>query len=168
MKGAKGVGVIRRVARLPKNPHVYKRYEDAAIQRGRKGRPIEAGDDPLEQRAIPKGSFPNATLPERIIYKKLQQMNVGFSYQRAEGGGRNIIGGFVVDFVITDFGVPGIGLEVFGEYWHQAKDQWKDLERAFALARLGYEYYEISELDVYQSDEHLESILRDIFSRRKV
>jgi len=162
----KNIRKMRRIARLPKRPRKMIRREDAPISRNRKKESIAWGDDELEQRAIPKSRYPGATLPERIVYKKLTEL-IGedkFIFQRAEGGGRAVIGGFVLDFVIL-VRDPPILLEVAGTYWHQAKDQYRDLERALVMQGLGYEYYELGEQDIYISDMHLETILRSILDR---
>lgn len=165
----KSIRKIRRIARLPKVPRNFLRFQDAPITKNRRLQPIEFGDDPLEQRAIPKDRFPGATLPERIVYKKLAQL-IGedkFIYQRSEFGGRAFIGGYVLDFVVL-VRQPPILLEVEGQYWHQKKDEYRDIQRATVMVALGFEYHEIWEYDIYQSDENLERILRGILDRYAV
>lgn len=137
--------------------------------RGRRQRGTESGLDPLEQRALPKNTFPNATLPERIVYNKLVQLvgEENFIYQRADNGGRTVIGGFVLDFVITNKR-PQIALEVLGDYWHRAELRYADWERALEVTSLGYEYAEIWEHEILMGDSYLEQILVDIVGRMKV
>lgn len=169
VEGINNVRVIRRVSRLPRSEQIFVRRQDAAITRERQRPPIEIGEDILEQRAIPKGTFPGATLPERIVYKKLDQL-VGHdkvSFQRDEFGGRNILGGFVIDFLVYITNPP-ICIEVLGAYWHQSATEYRDLERALVIQQLGYEYHELHEMDIYQSDERLEQLLEPILGNRHV
>jgi very-short-patch-repair endonuclease len=159
----KGEHSVRRVPRIPKDPRIYLRFEKLPIVRDHQRPPVEFGDPELEQRAIPPDMFPGATLGERVMYKKLWQLigQNAFVYQKAEFGGRNIIGGFSIDFVITDR-MPLIALETTNEYWHRAEFKYHDLERALVLQGLGYRYEEVPEFDIFMSDEHLELILLDI------
>ena len=162
----KSIPKIRRISRLPKSEPIIVRRTDADITRDRQRNPIEIGEDPLEQRAIPRDWFAGATLPERIVYKKLMEM-VGedrIIFQRSEQGGRAIIGGFVIDFLVYVTNPP-ILIEVQGMHWHQPKDAFRDIERALVMTSLGYEYNEIWEDDIYQSDERLEDILGNILNR---
>lgn len=157
---------IKRISRIPRAQRIVVRRDDMPIARGRRGRPIEWGEDPLEQRAIPKEWFPGATLPERIVYKKLMQLigEENFIFQRSINGGRNIIGGYSIDFLVTII-QPGIAIEPIEDFWHQEKDKWRDIERALVLTKLGYEYYEITNDQLYPSDEVLEDRLMEILGR---
>ena len=165
MGGIKSIRKIRRVNRLTSSPRVFVRHTDIPIVRDRRVRPIEAGEDPLEARA---SKIPHATLPERIVHKKLAQLLGGedkFVFQRTEGGGRLFIGGFVLDFLILDT-LPPLVIEVLGDFWHQAVRRFADEERALTVISLGYAYAEIWEHDIYASDQLTEQILRDIIERR--
>jgi len=165
-RALKGISKIRRISRLPQKERTIVRHTDADITRDRKRPPVEIGQDPLEARAIPKGVFPGATLPERIVYKKLTQLvgESNFIFQRSALGGRAILGGFVIDFLVYITNPP-ILIEVQGMHWHQPKDAYRDLERALVMSSMGYEYHEIWEDDIYSSDERLEQILGDILNR---
>ncbi len=160
------IGMIRRVSRLTSTPRVFVRSEKVPITRDHRPRTIEFGANTLEARAI---ALPGATLPERIVYKKLVQLLPGglsdFLFQRTEGGGRTRIGGFVLDFLIIH-PLPPIAIEVLGDFWHQAKHRFADEERMLAVLREGYHYGEIWEHDIYASDALTEQILWDIIHRQ--
>lgn len=160
------IPMIKRKARIPSPKRIHVRQTPLRIGRSRRPRPTEWGGDPLEMRAIPRSRFAGATLPERIVYKKLAQLigETMFSFQRSEMGGRNFLGGYVLDFVIF-LTIPPTLIEIQGSFWHQEKHQYRDLEKALALARLGYQYYEVQDRDIYMSDMHLETVLLDIVGR---
>lgn len=162
------IRAIRRHSDLPDSPEIHVRYTPVNVVRDRRRRPNEVGPDELEARAIDPNLFPGATLPERIVYRKLQQMLSGdhkFIFQRAANGGRTHIGGFVIDFLLIDR-VPEVALEVLGSFWHQAEDRYTDQERALAVTSEGFRYHEIWDYDIFMSDEHLEAILTPILERR--
>lgn len=159
---------IPRAKRVSPAPRVYTRSQDQPILRDRRRRPVEAGEDEFEARAISPNRFAGATLPERIVYKKLAQLfqsENAFIYQRSALGGRNFLGGFVIDFVIPS-PEPPLALEVLGDFWHQAQQQYSDAQRALTLLSLGYDYEEVWEHDILHSDERLENILRTILGGR--
>lgn len=154
---------IQRIPRLPRRKRIFTRYGDRPITRDRRLRPIEIGIDPLEARA----ANVEGTLPERIVYKKLVQL-VGeqyISFQRLEGGGRNILGGFVLDFLITDR-FPPLVIEVLGDFWHKPSRAFADAERMMAVTNRGYGYFEIWEHEVYHSDELTEKLLSEALGNR--
>jgi len=160
----------RQAAAYPQFPRKYVRTATEKVIRDRRRSAVEFGDDPLEKRATSLSVLPLATLPERIVFKKLSQMlrsNSKFLFQRIEKGGRNLIGGFIIDFLIVDR-EPAIALEILGDYWHQAYEKMSDLERELAVKREGYFYHEIWEHDIYQSDELLEQLLFEILGDRIV
>ncbi len=170
VKSLRRKSIIRRVARLSSNPRVFVRNDLVPILRGRRPRRIEIGElDPLETRAISKSRFANATLPERIFFKALStvmQGEEGFIFQRDVGGGRNFIGGFVIDFIIFDR-VPNVAVEVLGSFWHQAANRFADEERALAVISRGFEYHEVWDYEIFQGDVFLEElILERILGRR--
>ena len=169
IKSIKGLRGKRQASQLAKFPRKYIRTNTETVIRDRRRKSIEFGVDELEMRAAPKeGTLYNATLPERIIYKKLQEIYRGtsqFIFQREERGGRNLIGGFVIDFLIVDRS-PYIALEILGNYWHQAYEKESDLERSLAVQRVGYAYHEIWERDIYISDEYVENFLLNILGQK--
>lgn len=160
-KGAiNSLRVIQRMRELPRNPRIWTRYRETVVGRDRRRAPVEFGQDELEARAQQDIV---GTLPERIVYKKLQQL-VGannFLFQRTEGGGRNILGGYVIDFLVTDR-IPPLALEVQGTYWHQQADGASNFERQLAVTRLGYTYAEIFDTEIYHSEEYFEERMRQL------
>ena len=169
IKSIKSLRGKRQASQLPKYPRTYIKTQTDTVLRDRRRTPPEFGPDELEARAMPKtGTLANATLPERILYKKLSQMLQGthkFIFQREELGGRNFIGGFIIDFLVLDR-QPYLALEVLGDYWHQAYEKASDLEREMAVKREGYFYHEIWESEIYISDEFLENKLNVILEGR--
>jgi len=168
MKSIKNLRGKRQAAQYPQFPRTYVRTETEKVIRDRRRSSPEFGDSVLEQRATSKETLPTATLPERIVFKKLSEMlrsNNKFLFQRIERGGRNLIGGFIIDFLVVDRSPP-IALEILGDYWHQAYEKMADLERELAVKREGYSYHEIWEHDIYISDEYLEKILYTILGGR--
>ena len=155
----------RQASQMSKFPRVYTKNNTETVLRDRRRTKPVFGVEELESRAA-QGFY--GTLPERIMHKKLTQMMQGthnFIFQRTEGGGRNYIGGFVLDFLITDK-LPYLVIEILGNYWHQAYEQAADLERAMAVKREGYIYHEIWESEIYISDEYLENKLTVILQGR--
>lgn len=169
MAGIKSLRGARQASAYPKFPRKYTKTNTDSVLRDRRRKPPEFGYDRLENRASPKtGSLALATLPERIVHKKLTQMLQGgsrFIFQREELGGRNYIGGFILDFTIIDRS-PYIAIEILGDYWHQAYEKAADLERQMAVLREGYIYHELWESEIYISDEFLESKLAVILEGR--
>ena len=169
LKGLKGLKSKRQASQLPKFPRSYITTSTQTVLRDRRRKPPQFGLDELEARAAAKeGALVDATLPERIVYKKLSQMMKGTSrwlFQREELGGRNYIGGFIIDFTIIDR-APFIALEILGDYWHQAFEKQSDLERQLSVQREGYIYHEIWEREIYISDEFLENKLNVILEGR--
>lgn len=169
LKGLKGLKSKRQASQLPKFPRQYIKRGTDTVLRDRRRKPPQFGPEELEARAMPKtGMLALATLPERIVYKKLSQMMQGtkrFIFQREELGGRNFIGGFIIDFLIIDR-TPFIALEILGDYWHQAYEKQADLERQLSVQKEGYIYHEIWEREIYESDENLENKLNVMLEGR--
>lgn len=57
------------------------------------------------------------TLPEALLYVLLEERDIKFDYQSALLGGRQELGGLVVDFII-DMGGYALAVLVNGDYWH--------------------------------------------------
>tara|TARA_R110002012_G_scaffold18062_1_gene66868 strand:- start:8 stop:517 length:510 start_codon:yes stop_codon:yes gene_type:complete len=165
LKPLRGVRGARQASQLSKFPRTYVKNNTETVLRSRRRISPEFGPDRLENRAA-QGFY--GTLPERIVYKKLSEMLLGthnFTFQRLGGGGRNYIGGFVLDFVVIDR-VPNVVIEILGDYWHQAYEKQADLERQMAVVKEGYLYNEIWESEIYISDENLENKLNVILEGR--
>jgi len=119
-------------------------------------------EDPLEKAAAQ--NVPG-TLPERIVWKWLEDHDYTFEAQRAEYGGRLVVGGAVVDFLVYGFGRP-IALRVQGTYWHGPEfpeRQARDDEQFYRLISLGYGVADLWEHDIYQAvlDDRLTAYMED-------
>ena len=123
--------------------------------------PVRAGQDPLEQRA---SQTIQGSILERIVYKKLEQIlgPEGHRWKFKQGilGTRQFVGGFEIDFVINN-PIP-IALEVQGLFWHGPVTAYVNAARALVIMGLGYDYKEILEWEIMNSDEFLEQRIRDI------
>ena len=76
------------------------------------------GDARLARRLIKlQARMPQASLPELIAYDWLEKYQIQFLYQGEYGGGRQVRGGQVPDFVIN-WGGKGLVWRVQGDYWH--------------------------------------------------
>lgn len=76
------------------------------------------GDEKLAKRLVKlQGQFPQATLPELVVYDWLQRARLFFRYQVELFGGRRLRGGLLPDFVVFLGGVT-LAWQVQGEYWH--------------------------------------------------
>lgn len=79
-----------------------------------------------------------ATKNEAMVAMALEHEEVEFLFQYWYQGGREILGGYVLDFLV--FAPTGIPVEVFGEYWHSGSmasgDRYKVavLTQAFGVA----------------------------------
>ena len=165
LKPLRGVRGARQASQLSKFPRTYVKNNTETVLRSRRRISPEFGPDRLENRAA-QGFY--GTLPERIVYKKLSEMLQGthnFTFQRLGGGGRNYIGGFVLDFVVIDR-VPNVVIEILGDYWHQAYEKQADLERQLTVVKEGYIYHELWESEIYISDQYLENKLNSILEGR--
>lgn len=106
------------------------------------------------------------TIPEKLVEKKLIDMNITFKYNKIIKN----VGQF--DFIIND----DILLEVNGDYWHanpriygdgkrliNKRQEYKikrDIEKRLAVEKLGYKIYYIWEYDIKKGDySALENIL---------
>jgi hypothetical protein len=133
-------------------------------RRGQKGTPRAAGTPrPLPGAAAPDyradPAFltwqarynPAGTVPEWLVFTWLERHGrkypIDFQYQVPFGGGREVFGAVVTDFVIQDF----IALAVNGQYWHFIQDPTQRGRDELARARvesLGYVYVEVLDLDI--------------------
>ena len=78
IKPIKSLRGRRQASQLPKMPRTYIRTTTDKVVRDRRRPTIQFGVDELEQRAVPKeGALGTATLPERILYKKLSELYRG-------------------------------------------------------------------------------------------
>lgn len=129
---------------------------DLTIHR-RGPRRLKEGEDPLEARAIPHDSL-RGTLPERIMYKWLQDRRINFDFQSSLLGGRLEFGGIVADFILPDFMYV---LNPAGPTHSEFARIRKDEEQTMILAEFGYRTFIIPEADVY-AEYKFEEIMRSI------
>lgn len=106
-------------------------------RRGAPGR-TKVGGDPQEKRAISKLVI-KGTLPERIVYLALIMRGyvpgIDFDFQSSAEGGRNELGGMVVDFV---FEFLLVALRVQGPTHDTHLRKAKDREQESILTSMGF------------------------------
>jgi hypothetical protein len=102
----------------------------------------------LEEAAVSPGL---GTLPERIIWKWLEDNKMIFRVQYAEFGGRGQLGGVALDFVVYGMAAAPVALRVQGGYWHGPASDRKaqDDESAGRLRMAGYLVVDLWEQDIY-------------------
>lgn len=118
-------------------------------KQGPKGQMTDLQADPNEARAVPYGYGPGqvrGTLPERILYKELQKRKIPFEFQSSVDGGKQRLGGSIIDFVLTD---RRMMIEVKGTYWHtQVHTAAEDKARTVRLLQT-YQLVELWDWEVY-------------------
>jgi hypothetical protein len=120
-------------------------------------------EDPLE--AAAKQGVPG-TLPERIVWKWLEDNDHLFDAQSEQGGGRLSVGGAVVDFLVYTLAGATVAIRVQGDYWHGPafpERQARDDEQADRLRQWGYIVADLWEHDIYDAvlNHRLDSLIRD-------
>lgn len=104
-------------------------------------------------------AFPSAvgTLPERIVWKWLDDHDHLYTYQLAEMGGRDVAGGAVIDFTVYDLAAQPVTIRVQGDYWHGSQfpeRQARDDEQATRLRQMGYIVLDLWESAIYEAVEN--------------
>jgi hypothetical protein len=102
------------------------------------------------------------TLPEWFTYHylwKRKRLEPGrdFIFQSSLEGGRQELGGLVLDFELPGrIGARGLVINVQGEYWHRFRqsNRAKDLLDKIRLVNLGYAVVYVNEDDVIRSVSH--------------
>ena len=92
-----------------------------------------------------------ATKNEANVAMALEHEGLDFLFQYYYRGGRDILGGYVLDFLV--FAPMSIPLEVFGEYWHSGQMESGDrLKIAILMQEFGREPVIIwgNESDTYE------------------
>jgi hypothetical protein len=69
-----------------------------------------------------------ASLNEYNVAKALDTVKLSYEFQLGIAGGRDLLGGIVLDFLVYTIPWP-TPLWVHGEYWHQGPDREKDLRQ---------------------------------------
>jgi len=93
------------------------------------------------------------SLPERIVYKWLEDNHYLFDWQRSFSGGRVIKGGFVVDFIVWNLVEVPVAIRVQGTYWHgptSPGNPGRDDEDAAVLRAQGYAVCDLWEEAIYR------------------
>lgn len=107
----------------------------------------------LAWRLVHGGSF-----PEYLVYRELrrQRMEEGrdFIFQANELGGRNRLGGAVIDFELPYLKIAG---RVQGEYWHLSSRQARehDIIQALLLEGKGWTVVDMLAEEVYTRVHHI-------------
>ena len=78
------------------------------------------------------------TAPELLTYDWLEGHHYGFEFQSPQMGGRLIVGGAVVDFLISGMSANGYAVwRIMGEYWHASPEvEQKDEDQRLRLLRM--------------------------------
>ena len=93
-------------------------------------------DDALAKRVYTLWlKWPDATLPELVVWIELTKRNVQFDYQVQILGGRRIRGSLTPDFVVKRGG-EGLVIEVNGSYWHEGAEK-EEKDRGDLLRMIG-------------------------------
>jgi hypothetical protein len=123
------------------------------------------GADPMEARAVSETSV-KGYLHERIVYRWLTSNGfvpgADFDFQSSQDGGRQDIGGIVVDFLFPQM---RIAFGVDGPQHNALIQARKDEEQRQLLAELGYWSISIP-ISVIQNANEFERQMRDIFLDR--
>lgn len=76
-----------------------------------------------------QGKMPDSQ-QEVWVAQALYKYDEPFVFQYAVLGGVDMRGGFIIDFLLTRFGIP---LEVYGDYWHKDELSGDERQRLDAL-----------------------------------
>lgn len=134
LRGVSGVGRIKRIPAI-QPPPVARIESPTAEMEPRIKRAYYSLCGEQEERARLANrlarelrNYPAITLPEAIMMQLLEDRHLAYSYQSAFDGGRQELGGLVVDFVVLQAGTA-IAVLVNGDYWHSLPAQReRDLE----------------------------------------
>ena len=106
------------------------------------------------------------SLPERIVWKWLEDHRYVFDVQQSHAGGRYMRGGFVVDFIVYTLAAMPVAIRVMGEYYHgpmQPGTPGRDDAAAARLRRDGYIVCDLWEQDIYDAaPDLLRLIMREL------
>lgn len=95
------------------------------------------------------------TLPERIVWKWLEDNRYLYAHELTIGGGREM-GGAVLDFLVYNMADRPVAIRVMGDYWHGSAfpgRQAKDDEQSARLRDRGYIVVDLWEGDLLEAVE---------------
>jgi len=76
------------------------------------------------------------TTPERAVYNALLKLQIPFEFQSKLMGGREVKGGAIADFYLSDYGLV---ISVIGEYFHYGRPdvEARDMMQNISLSTQG-------------------------------
>lgn len=98
--------------------------------------------------------IPDRSLPERLVYTGLIELDLSFETETDIAGGRFVMGGSVSDFIVYGLLVQAVVLRVQGDYWHGPQfpmRQLKDDEQRDMLIGQGYIVVDLWEWAIYEA-----------------
>ena len=92
-----------------------------------------------------------ASKPEAAIYYALKRLGEPFSFQTSMMGGREVRGGTVTDFLLSQYALI---ISVIGFYWHNTPTaKARDRIQRIALTSQGYTVIYIDEQDALENPD---------------
>ena len=73
------------------------------------------------------GTTKKASSNEKYVADALEKFSLEFTFQMPVGGGRSLVGGLVLDFLVMTVPRP-TPVWVHGEHWHQGSQRAKDIK----------------------------------------
>ena len=143
------MAAIRKIAALGKLGDKTKGIESVPSIDITVPEPIGQAEDPLQKAAAQNAV---GTLPERIVWKWLEDEHLVFRPQMNFYGGRALRGGAVVDFLVWGLAAVPVVLRIQGAYWHgplRAGQSATDDQQAIRLRRDGYLVVDLGEDEIY-------------------
>lgn len=154
IRGIRGIGKVAGIPKLGDEPRTRVAQKGGIPIAPRGAIQWAPAEDPLEKAAMQ--GVPG-TLPERIVWKWLEDNQYSYLAQSSEGGGRLTMGGAVIDFLVFDIAGKPVALRVQGDYWHGPKfpdRQARDDEQYYRLTEWGYLVVDLWESDIYEAARH--------------
>lgn len=147
IRGIRGIGKIGEIKELGEG----RVRQPTRVRIALRKRGLGLQGDPREKQALQ--GVPG-TLPERIVWKFLESGDYVYQVQSSVMGGRDIIGGSVVDFLVYNIYQSPVAIRVMGDYWHGSAfpgTQAKDDEQQQRLSSQGYLVVDLWESDLYRA-----------------
>ena len=149
--GVGDLGLFDKIEKVGEKVHKLPRVRGERISIRPRPYPAKSDEDKLEEAAMQ--GVPG-TLPERIVWKWLDEQGYRYITQGSEFGGRLVMGGAVVDFLVYDMSGLTVALRVQGDYWHGPTfpgRQARDDEQFARLTARGYLVVDLWESDIYEA-----------------